>query len=316
MIVVGWLVLAVVAAFVMMAASRAAIRHAVRVADALSVSPFVIGVALVSIGTDIPEIVSSIVAAYLGHGDIIVGDSIGSVFTQGTLGLGLLPIFAGRAISIARGIAGVLPAATLVGLAMGAWLVGDGELTRAEAIALLFAGGALISLVTAYAISDPALDRRTDGDGRIVRSAVLAFVALGVVGVAASGLVQAIVALSKLSGVPEYVLSFFGAALGTSLPEIAVELTAILRRQHLVALGDVLGSCLVDATLSIAAGPALFPTTVSVELALRGFAIAAVTTVVSGVVLAGRGGIDRTMGLFLIAAYIAGFAAFFAVPMR
>ncbi len=72
-----------------------ALKHSVILATALGVSPLIIGVTLVSIGTDIPEIINSITACALGHGDIDVGDSIGSNLTQLTLVFGILPLITG-----------------------------------------------------------------------------------------------------------------------------------------------------------------------------------------------------------------------------
>ena len=66
--------------------SDKAVEHSIIIASALGVSPFMIGFTLVSIGTDLPEIVNSIVSCALGHGKIDIRDSIGSVLTQLTLG--------------------------------------------------------------------------------------------------------------------------------------------------------------------------------------------------------------------------------------
>lgn len=72
--------------------SDKAVEHTVYVASALGVSSIMIGLVLVSIGTDLPEIANSIVSCWSGHGDIDLGDSIGSVLTQITLVLGLIAL--------------------------------------------------------------------------------------------------------------------------------------------------------------------------------------------------------------------------------
>jgi len=75
--------------------SKYAVKHSAILATALGISPLIIGVTLVSIGTDISEIFNSIISCSLGHGDIDVGDSVGSDLTQLTLVFGLLPIVCG-----------------------------------------------------------------------------------------------------------------------------------------------------------------------------------------------------------------------------
>lgn len=68
-----------------------AVEHSIGIATALKISPLMIGLIVVSLGTDFPEIVNSIISSAFGHVDINVGDSFGSVLTQMTLVLGLLP---------------------------------------------------------------------------------------------------------------------------------------------------------------------------------------------------------------------------------
>ena len=80
---------------IMAYSSEKAVGHSVKIASALKVSPLVIGLILVSVGTDLPEIVNSITSSAIGHGDINVGDSLGSALTQITLVMGLIPFLAG-----------------------------------------------------------------------------------------------------------------------------------------------------------------------------------------------------------------------------
>jgi len=76
-------------------ASDKAVEHSMSIASAMRASPLIVGLLLVSIGTDLPEITNSIVSCASGHGDIDVGDSLGSAMTQMTLILGLLPFLGG-----------------------------------------------------------------------------------------------------------------------------------------------------------------------------------------------------------------------------
>lgn len=75
-----------------------------------------------------------------------------------------------------------------------------------------------------------------------------------VVGIGATVAVRSLVALSQEVGAPEFLLAFFGASLGTSAPEIAADFTALRQGAPAIALGDVLGSSLIDSALSIPSG--------------------------------------------------------------
>ncbi|MDH3494738.1 MAG: hypothetical protein OEM82_14385, partial [Acidobacteriota bacterium] len=91
-----WISIAIAGAALTLIASRRAVRYASLLAQGLSLPPFLIGITIVSVGTDIPEIANSIVASLAGHGDLNVGDSVGSVMTQITLIFGLLPFFSAK----------------------------------------------------------------------------------------------------------------------------------------------------------------------------------------------------------------------------
>lgn len=94
------------------------VRHLTAFAAGIRIPPFVIGITLVSIGTDLSEIANSVVAFITNHGDINVGDSIGSATVQGTLIPGLLPIIAGS-IPISRRRLGSIGLVTVGSLLMG-----------------------------------------------------------------------------------------------------------------------------------------------------------------------------------------------------
>lgn len=305
-----WILAACIAALVMALGSRIAIGHAGAVAHALGAPPFLIGMTLLAIGTDIPEIVNSIVAAYSGHGDITLGDATGSVFTQITFGLGLFPFMATAYIVVERRNAWLLAALTVAGLGVGALLYRDGTLSRWDAAALL----ALWCIASAAAWKLGVRARHLRPMPRservsMLRHTLTALMALAIVGAASAVLVGAVAAVSSSVGIPEYVLSFFGAAVATSLPEIAVELTALRRGERDMALGDVLGSCLVDASVAVGIGPLLFPTHVTPALAFRGATLAAAGVVLAGTLLAVRRKHDRLSGAFLLACYAIAYVA-------
>jgi cation:H+ antiporter len=316
MTVALWVLAACASALVMAMGSRSAIGHASKVAHALGAPPFLVGMTLVAVGTDIPEIVNSIVAAYSGHGDITLGDATGSVFTQITLGLGLFPFMAGIPIVVEQRNAWLLAVLTVAALALGALLYGDGALSTGDALVLF--GGWLVASATAWRFGVRARPLRPTADrprSPVALHVTAALAALTVVGGASAVLVAAVAAISATAGIPEYMLSFFGASVATSLPELAVELTALRRGERDMALGDVFGSCLVDASLAVAAGPLLFPTRVTAELAFRGSLLAACAMMIAGASLAVRRKHDWRSGLLLLACYVAGY--FFGVaPTR
>jgi cation:H+ antiporter len=295
---VGGLALALVA-------SDRAVAYTRALAAALGAPPFIVGVVLVSIGTDLPEIANSIASHLQDEGDVNVGDSIGSTLTQYTLVLGLFPLVVG-AMAIERRQVGLVTVLTMGGLALTSIFVADGWLGRWEGVALVLAW-AVFTWVVVRSLPGLSHDEPpTVGfQGRPAQTGVV-LGALAVVGLGATVAVRALVRIAELAGVPEFVIAFFGASLGTSAPEIVVDVTALVRGAPGIALGDALGSSLVDATLSIGAGPIVAPAAVTTRLAVTGALYTLVAVGLVGTVLARRRRHDRwsmavLFGLYLLA---------------
>jgi cation:H+ antiporter len=287
---------------VALVASDRAVAYTRALAASLGAPPFIVGVALVSVGTDLPEIANSIAAHAQDEGDVNVGDSVGSTLTQYTFVLGLFP-FVASTIPIVRRQVGLVTILTAGGLALTTLFVADGWLGRWEGLTLITAW-AVFTLIVVKGLQDHVPDDppAVRHQSRLLQTGVV-LLTLGFVGFGATVAVRALVRLAELAGVPEFLLAFFGASIGTSSPEIVVDVTALLRGAPGIALGDALGSSLVDATLSIGAGPLLFPAEVTPRLAVAGsvytlFAIACV-----GIVLTARRRHDRTSGSVLLALY-------------
>lgn len=304
MSVLLWILVGASGAALMIRASHAAVHHAMCLGEVLRLSPVVLGVSVIALGTDLPEIVNSIVASSLGHGDINVGDSIGSVVVQASLVLGLLPFFAAGPLASPRRDAPLLAGLCIALLALGIVVCADGFLSRTDGLLLCLCGMAAVA----------ALWRRMGGDApgpvpggtppSALRPALLSFGALALVGAGATALVWAVIRLAAAMAVPEYLVSFFASALGTSLPELVVNVTALRRGQRDLALAGILGACLLDASVSVSAGPMFFPTAVSFDLAWRGALFAMLVMAAAGLLLGLRPVHDRRSGAVLVALYL------------
>ncbi|MCW4021307.1 MAG: hypothetical protein NWF14_08785, partial [Candidatus Bathyarchaeota archaeon] len=220
-----------------------------------------IGLVLVSIGTDLPEIANSIASSALGHGDINVGDSLGSVLTQMTLVFGLLP-FLGGIFKVKRKEVAVIGACEVLALIIAVSIAEKGYISRMNAL-FLVASWPVFLLLIRSATAKNAKEKEhlvalTDGSHRHhLHHWVLAILGFMGVAVGAYVVIQSVITLSAILRIPEYLISFFLLAMGTSLPEVVVDLTAVRKKQYELAIGDGIGSCIVDASLSIGIGPLL-----------------------------------------------------------
>jgi cation:H+ antiporter len=294
-LLVGGLAIALVASDVAVAYTRA-------LAAILGAPPFVVGVVLVALGTDLPEIANSVTAHLQGEGDVNVGDSVGSTLTQYTLVLALFPLVI-AVIAVSRRQVGLVTLLTMGGLALTTVFVADGWLSRLDGLVLVLAwAAAMVAVTRLLPPTPPEAPPAVRIRGHLPQAGVI-LASLAVVGVGATVAVRALVELSERLGVPELLLAFFGASLGTSAPEIAVDLTALRQGAPAIALGDALGSSLIDSTLSIGVGPLVAPAPVTASLAVTACVYTLVAVGVVGAILVARRRHDRASAVVLMGLY-------------
>jgi len=292
----------------MVLSSQRAVTAATELAVSVRVSPFVIGFTVLGLGTDLPEIANSIMSSLTDHGDVNVGDSVGSAATQATLVLGLLGILAGPIVLPTKNVVnvGIL---TVTGLAILTTLLADGFLGRVDA-GIMFGVWAVGSFWV-YQTADPhQLELPAVKNGRLKLMGQLAASFLGL-GLAAAAALWAVVALAERFDAPEFLMGFFLAALGTSLPELVFDLTALRKGAAAMAIGDVLGSSFIDVTASVAAGPLIAPTAITADLAVRGTIISLLAVAFVTLILRGAKEHDWRTGVILLFTY----GAFFALML-
>lgn len=295
-------------------ASDKAVEHSLSIASAMRASPLIVGLLLVSIGTDLPEITNSIISCASGHGDIDVGDSLGSAMTQMTLVLGLLP-FLGGTFKVKRKEIVVMGTCEMLAIMLAVSIVEKGYITRINALFLVVSWPIFILLARGAMVKsaekkDVAVAPK---DGRLFYHFIVAI--LGFVGVAvgAYALVQSVIILSGGLKISEYLISFFIVAIGTSLPEFVVDLTALRKKQYELAIGDIIGSSLVDASLSVGIGQLLFPTKITGELATITGLYALFGSFLVILTLALTKKVDRKVGAFFIAIYLLSYTTLYMI---
>lgn len=288
----------------MIVSSGKTVDQLIRLSKLLGLSTFTIGFVVASLGSDMPEIINSLISSYLGHGDISVGDSLGSVMTQITLVLGLIPFFCTfcRLIPSTFKYVGAVEVGVL---AIAIFVASDGMVTRLDAVFLILLWGLSMIVLRRFAEQRIVMDEsiELEEESREDLPGIIGWLAVGFIGIGVGSyaVIESSITISRYFGISEYLISFFLVSLGTSLPELVVEVAAI-RKQHFdLAVGDIIGSCIVDATLAIGFGPLFFPIEVSGPTVFVTGMYAIFASVVVVGVLSWKGIHDkRTGGLFIL----------------
>jgi cation:H+ antiporter len=289
---------------ILIISSERTIDQLVKLGSLIGLSAFTIGFVISAIGSDLPELVNSVLSAYLGYGDIAVGNALGSVATQISLVLGVIPFLCQFCRLIPRkfAIVGMMEIAVLA-VAIG--LAVDGNVSRLDGVILIILWGASIYVLRRFGGDQVAVESSEAIEVPTKKFRLFLFIALGFVGIGIGSylIIESVITISTLFGVSEFILSFFLVAVGTSLPELAVGVAAIRRRQYELALGDIIGSCIVDATLAVGLGPVLFPITVAGSQILITGLYTVFLSLVVVLLLAWRGINDKRSGALFISLY-------------
>jgi len=214
---------------------------------------FIIGVTIVSIGTSLPELVSSLFAVSENVSEVVVGNVIGSNITNILLVVGTASIVTKKGVDISYDLVSVdLPlfvgSAFLLGLEI--W---DGNFTRGEALLLL--GAYIMYLLYIVNTSQEIEEETQDGDGNdeamaklddkkwfLLKQVGLLIVSAAVIYVGANFTIDSVIQLSKIFKIGEEIIAVSAVALGTSLPELIVTVSAARKGKAELAVGNVLGS--------------------------------------------------------------------------
>lgn len=255
-----WTIIFLVSLFVLIKSSDYFTDYAEKVGLFFGLSPFIIGVTIVAVGTSLPELASSIVAVLQGSSEIVVGNVIGSNIANICLVLGIAAII-GKKIKTAHELIHIdLP--FLVGssflLAATIW---DGIFTMPES--LLFLSGMVVYAF--YTISTKKKDKKISEDKskkkkRLEWKTLAVFVVSSIfIYLGAKYTVESIIKLSQILNIGAEVIAISAVALGTSLPELAVTISATKKGKPELAVGNVLGSNIFN-TFAVMGIPGLIGT--------------------------------------------------------
>jgi cation:H+ antiporter len=276
------------------------------------ISPMVIGLTLVSVGTSAPEIIVSINAALSNAGEMAVGNALGSNLANIGLVLGITALVA--PLPVQKHLLKEESPVLLLITALAGLCLYNGFLGRGESIFLALLVVPLLILIVKYKKSHPnpeLLEEAEDIPQLSLAAAGLWFViGLAVLLISARVTVWGAQSIAVYMGVSELIIGLTVVAIGTSLPELAASVISAVRGHHDIALGNVFGSNLFNLMLVMTAAGAISPITLSAEVFSRDFAVMSVMTLLMiGLVAlalyrnANKARLSRTMGLLLLAGY-------------
>ncbi len=279
------------------------------------ISPLVIGLTIVSIGTSAPEIIVAINAALKDAGDMAVGNAIGSNLANIGLVLGITALIAPIPTQshLIKQEGPVLLAVTL----LAGLLIIDGSLSRPEGLILALIIPPLLIATVYYKKRHPNPETIEEGEAipsMATPTAILWFlVGLGALLISSEALVWGAKEIALYFGVSQLIIGLTVVAVGTSLPELAASVMSAIRGHHDIALGNIFGSNLFNLLAVMSVPGIIAPLTLAPEVFYRDYlAMSTLTLVLVGAIgwtlWQGKknhkqGALSKKIGLCLLALY-------------
>jgi cation:H+ antiporter len=224
------------------------ITGAAAVAENMGMSPIIIGLTIVSMGTSAPEILVSLTAAISGAGELAIGNAIGSNIANIGLVLGITVIVAPLMVhpgSMKKEICILLVVTIAAGL-----LLLDGTLSRFDGWLMVAALAVILHHVLRSQVRDTELVREAHEEPirHLTPARAWLTFTLGLCLLIASSrlLVWGAIIAANALGVSELIIGLTVVAVGTSLPELAATVASAVRGHTEIALGNVIGSNLFN----------------------------------------------------------------------
>jgi len=258
-----WLGIFVVSLYVLVKSADKFTEFAEKIGLKLGMSPFVVGLTIIAIGTSLPELISSIMAVLSGSSDMVIGNVLGSNIANIclVLGIGAILIKSGKIEHNLRSID--LPFFIISIFLLGIFML-DGKITILEGVFSLV--GIIIFILymksnikntTKKEIAKGVLIQK-DGSSLLKLSVGLiissVFIFFG-----AKYTIDSAIQLSSLLNIGKSIISASAIAIGTSLPELSVTISLVKKKNITGAVGNVLGSNIFN-TLGVIGISSLFGT--------------------------------------------------------
>jgi len=277
----------------------------------LGVSPLIIGLTIVALGTSAPEILVSAVASWQGNAGLAYGNAIGSNITNISLVLGMTALVIPLKVH-SKILKRELPILLLI-IFLVLTLILDGEMNRGDGLLLVFGLAIMIYWLVQLGLKGRQEDPMTDEYAQeisadMTRSRALLWLLIGVLVLFAGSkvLVWGAVSIAESFGISDLVIGLTIIAIGTSLPELAAAVISAYKGEHDIAIGNVIGSNMFNL-LAVMSMPGLIaPGPINPDILARDYPWMVVLTLALFVMaygFRGPGKINRIEGALLLTVY-------------
>ena len=284
-----------------------------------------IGATVVSIGTTLPEVMTSAIGAASGSGAMAYGNAIGSIICNTSL-------IAATTISIKPSKADrkslIFPVCFFFGAmafyALNAYVFGTFHLWMGIALLVGFVAYMIINVVNmkknpvedeseAEEINCELPDGAKESNAGLIKDIVMLIASALVIAVGADLLVDNAIVIAEMLNVPQTIISLTIVALGTSLPELVTAITSLMKGHGALSLGNIIGANIFNLVLVSGAAITINPFDVPADATFMGMNASFIFDIPLVFIVMGimtiptiiKGKLSRWQGISLLCLYFA-----------
>ncbi len=222
---------------------NALLKSSVSISLKLSIPKIIVGMTVVSFATSLPELVVSLKAALAGNPDLALGNVVGSNAANIGLVLGVTLLFGSMEVSSSFYKID-WPVMMVASLMLLGFLYFDGVLSRLEGGVLVFVMIAFLWWLLKMQSGPAVVDDLPSDDELLSIPMTLFYLVAGGVGLwlGSEWLVEAAVNIAEDLGVSDRVIGLTVVSIGTSIPELAASIIAMIKKEKAISLGNLIGS--------------------------------------------------------------------------
>jgi cation:H+ antiporter len=282
----------------------------------LGISPMIIGLTIVAMGSSAPEMMIAATASLQGNPDTAVGNAIGSNITNIALVLGLTALFHPLSVSSST-IKREIPLILIV-TAIATYMLANSHFSFNEGLILIVGFvlyiATLLFVTLKRAKQNPIDDKMVLEAEQEVPEAVstrrsVIWLVFGIIflPLSATFLVDSSIFIAKAFGISDLVIGLTVIAVGTSLPELAASIMSIIKKEDDLALGNIIGSNIFNILAVLSLAGLISPGSIDQAAASRDAPYMLATTFLLFLLCFSRSGkfrITRAKGLLLLAVFV------------
>lgn len=299
-----WLIFLVITGFVLLInGANFLVNGASGIAKKFHISEIVIGLTIVSIGTSMPELFISITSAIEGHSNLTIGNVIGSNISNLFLILGISAII--KEIPLSRETKLIdIPICLFITFIFITLCNMGNVITRVQGFYLII----LFILFIIYTFIMSEKDVKNDEKFEKQSTAKnIFYIFVGIIGLKVGGdlTVNNAVKIAEILNLSEKIISISVLAIGTSLPELVTSVTAAVKNESDIAVGNILGSNIFNMLLIIGISSIIRPLEYNFEYN-KDMIFLIIGTVLLGVfsIIPSKNKINRTKGIIYFGLYV------------